>query len=189
MTRVASSELSELKSNKTLNDLEPLSQALKDAGKIFDNFATYSNRRLKGEGYDAIRVVASFVATSFDKIATLDLNAHDNIIDGTDKLIGFMGEYSKLDDKNLEHLGNGLRYTGTQIGMVESRIRKGEYEGDELNSAYRQLEYWRSAYNEILKEYEKLRDLAGMNSSTGSCIESISSDIASLRTILVDNWH
>lgn len=189
MTRVSVDELNNSKADTALNNLDDLSSALKTAGRLFDNFATYSSRRLKGEGYDAIRVVASLAAISFDKVATLDVNAHDNIMSGLDKFIAYMDGYSKLDDVNVNHLGDGLRYIGTQIGMLQSRIQKGEFEGDDLKSANNQLAYWHSKYDEILKEYEKLRDLAAMNSSTGVCIDNINTDVASLRTLLVDNWR
>ncbi len=189
MTKVDASELGNLRGDKVLSNLEELSAIFKKGSRVFDNFATYSGRRLKGEGYDAIRVVASFAASALSKFSELDLNAHDNIVSGADTFIAFMDGYSTLDDSNVNHLGDGLRYIGTQIGMLQVKIQKEKLEGDDLTKANNQLSYWQSKYDEILKEYEKLKELPGIDSSTGACIDSISSDTKSVKSILTDNWR
>lgn len=186
MTKVKSSELTDLQSDKTLTDLEAVGMALSKASSTFENFSTHSKRRLKGEGYDAIRLVTSICATMFSKLSTLDQNACDNINQGINKLVGFMGDYTKLDDSRKDHLGNGLMYIGTQIGIYEAKIKKAE--GEELTKAKATARYYYDQYNEVLKEYNKLKELASVNASTGGFVENVNTDISKITTYVNQNW-
>ena len=187
MTKVMKSDLSTFDGAKALNDLDPLGTAMKKIGTIMDNFVTYSGRRLKGEGYDAIRTHVDYFAASFSKLGQLDLNTYDNLKENTKTFITFMEEYDELDDSNLEHLSNGLNYTGRQIGNVQSRIyaynKNSEESNEDINSLNTQLEYWKSKYDEILKDYNKLKELAPTNASTGACLDLIESDTQKFRDV------
>ena len=186
MAKVSAAELGELKGNIYFNNLEELSKIYKSAARTFDNFATYSSRRLKGEGYDAIRSVVSALGTSFSKLSPLDLNAHDNVERSLSQFISFMDDYATLDDSRLTMLSSRLTYLSDQIGMSKALLDKGELKGDALKSTKAWYSESCQSYATFKKEHDKLEKLAAKDKATGACIDSIVSDTGNLSRLIRD---
>lgn len=189
MAKVSQAELGDVKGNEQFNQLDELSNALRQASTAFGSFVTLSKKRLKGPGYDTIRLVTSLWEKTFDKLSTFDVNAYDNISQGLDQFIAYMESYKTLDDSRIDSLVNGLKYIGTRIGTLESSMKKADLSDEELAKLRNQLYGTNGYYNQykdLDKEYNKLKNLAQTNSSTGACIDNINTDITSIRTALSD---
>lgn len=185
MTKLVKSELVALKGAEPLNKLSDLAPLLSAASRTIDNFVAYSGRRLKGEGYDAIRTYLAYYVSAFTKLSTFDTNAHDNIKHGTINLVSFMEDYDLLDDSRLETLANGLNYIGKQIGNLEWNISHNNYTEEELPSKQAALSYYYGEYYKILKEYNKLKELAPKAVEVAAIVDAIEADMAFFRKHLI----
>ena len=185
MTKLIRTDLDTLLSDASLAKLEQLSVAIKAAKTPIDNFVSYSGRRLKGEAYDAIRTALGYYLAAMNKLCVLDDNAHDNVVAADKNLIAFMEDYSMLDDSRLETLGNGLNYIGRRMGEMQWHANNAETEED--RAYYWQCySYYQGEYNKVLKEYNKLKDLAPKDRETGVVIDYISQDIQSIKSALAN---
>ena len=186
MTILYKSDLTTLSGSKIISKLDPLAEDMLVASRNMGNFATYSGRRLKGAGYDAIRTHLDYLATAFNKLASFDMNVADNVIQNTKMLTNFMEDYSKLDDSRIEHLGNGLNYTGRRIGELDWTINHNDdLSSDEISYLYSCRSYYQEEYNKLLREYNKLKELKNKDAQTASVVSNMEADMASFRSTLI----
>ena len=183
MTVLYKSDLTTLSGSKIVSKLDPLAASMLSASRNMGNFATYSNRRLKGAGYDAIRTHLEYLSTAFQKLAQFDINVADNISHYSSSLASWMDEYSKLDDSIIEHLGSGLNYTGRRIGELDWTINHNkDLTSDEISYLYSCKSYYEDEYNKLLKEYNKLKELKEKDSTTAAVLDNIEADLSSFRS-------
>lgn len=176
MVRVKKGELSQLRNNTTIVNLSELSTSLKTAARKFDNFANYSNKRLQGEGYDAIRDVARYLSALCSTVSSVDEYAYSSIRSSAAEFINYMENYDKLDDSRLNSIKAELKHIISRIDTLESIIKNFDGE-DDLSNVYGQIEYWHSIYDKITKEYNKLKELSSVSATTGACLDNINDDI------------
>ena len=187
MATVRKSELSDLNTDTSFVNLNDLSNALKEASNAFKNFTQYSGRRLKGPGYDAIRCVTNLFGEAFAKLSTLDFNSHDNISYSIERFDSFMESYNKLNSAEFNTLQNKLSEYASAIGVLSKMVNSSivEFVNKQLlnNMLYGDEGYY-SLYKSIEKEVFKLAELPSINSSTGACLDNITSDISRIDKVL-----
>ena len=192
MTKVKNSELTSLKSAEAFTNLDPLGSALKILSDKMGTFVDYSDRRLKGDGYDAIRKHVDYFAASFSKLGQFDINVFDNVNENTDKFIAYMDGDEQLDDSEIPSIEEKLETIKNKINDYNAKIDNYYYQvnvnkrsapSDWINYLKSELQRYENDYRELEKKYNKLKELEPTNKATGSCVDLIEGDINKFKSI------
>ncbi len=187
MAVIYSSDLSSANSSSSLNTLIECSSKAKELSNKIKSFIDSSTKKLKGNGYDAIRKKLSLYVEALEKESIVLENLANGIKTANNEMISYMQGHTELDDSLVPELTNNLDDLKKNLSFLESYTVKevevnGEMKEEKIqNGNFTQIEDCKNSITELSKKIELLEGLEGASSGAWSKIGQIEGDINSVK--------
>ena len=161
--------------NDSIKSLEEVTEFSKNLIEVINSFIEDSKDKLTGEGYEKVRERLEFYCSALETQQKLSKIVQNNFTIGNNLMIKFMGDFSNLDNADLESIQNTLYTVKNNIYELQNRINVLEQEedgGDTLRELKQKLEEWKA----IAKQYQILVEKLECLDNTDSSILSYLSD-------------
>ena len=183
MAVVFSSDLSGGSISSIVSVLEAEAEDAQSLINAINGFVYGTKSSLTGRGYDLARQKMSMYVQDLKVRKQVAMDLASAISQGASSLLGYMEEFSKLDDSEILELENEIKKLDNSILNARSILRKiinnAEEDDDKYIGYYRrQISYWETAKKDLDRKLEKLINLASADSAAFSGVESVGDQVA-----------
>ena len=183
MAVVFSSDLSGGSISSVISMLETEADDAQNLINAINSFIEGTKSSLTGKGYDMARQKMSMYVQDLKVRKQVAMDLANAISQGASSLLGYMEEFSKLDDSEIIELDNEIRKLDSNISSARYTLRKIMFNSDEEDDKYvgyyrRQISYWENTKKDLDRKLEKLVGLAGADSAAFAGVESVGDQVA-----------
>ena len=148
-----------------------------------NSFIEGTKSSLTGKGYDMARQKMSMYVQDLKVRKQVAMDLANAISQGASSLLGYMEEFSKLDDSEIIELDNEIRKLDSNISSARYTLRKIMFNSDEDDDKYvgyyrRQISYWENNKKDLDRKLEKLVGLASADGAAFAGVESVGDQVA-----------
>lgn len=183
MAVVFSSDLSGGSISSVVSMLENEAADAQNLINSINSFIEGTKSSLTGKGYDMARQKMAMYTQDLKVRKQIAMDLANAISQGASSLLGYMEEFSKLDDSEILELENEIRKLDCNIANARATLRKivlNSDEDDDKSIGYyrRQISYWENAKKELDRKLEKLIGLAAADGAAFAGVESVGDQVA-----------
>ena len=183
MAVVFSSDLSGGSISSVISMLETEADDAQNLINAINSFIEGTKSSLTGKGYDMARQKMSMYVQDLKVRKQVAMDLANAISQGASSLLGYMEEFSKLDDSEIIELDNEIRKLDSNISSARYTLRKIMFNSDEDDDKYvgyyrRQISYWENTKKDLDRKLEKLLGLAGADGAAFAGVESVGDQVA-----------
>ena len=183
MAVVFSSDLSGGSISSVISMLETEADDAQNLINAINSFIEGTKSSLTGKGYDMARQKMSMYVQDLKVRKQVAMDLANAISQGASSLLGYMEEFSKLDDSEIIELENEIRKLDSNISSARYTLRKIMFNSDEDDDKYvgyyrRQISYWENTKKDLDRKLEKLLGLAGADGAAFAGVESVGDQVA-----------
>lgn len=183
MAVVFSSDLSGGSISSVVSMLENEAADAQNLINSINSFIEGTKSSLTGKGYDMARQKMAMYTRDLKVRKQIAMDLANAISQGASSLLGYMEEFSKLDDSEILELENEIRKLDYNIANARATLQKivlNSDEDDDKSIGYyrRQISYWENAKKELDRKLEKLIGLAAADGAAFARVESVGDQVA-----------
>ena len=183
MAVVFSSDLSGGSISSVVSMLETEAEDAQNLINAINSFIEGTKSSLTGKGYDMARQKMSMYIQDLKVRKQVAMDLANAISQGASSLLGYMEEFSKLDDSEIIELENEIRKLDSNISSARYTLRKIMFNSDEDDDKYvgyyrRQISYWENTKKDLDRKLEKLVGLASADGAAFAGVESVGDQVA-----------
>ena len=183
MAVVFSSDLSGGSISSVISMLETEADDAQNLINAINSFIEGTKSSLTGKGYDMARQKMSMYVQDLKVRKQVAMDLANAISQGASSLLGYMEEFSKLDDSEIIELDNEIRKLDSNISSARYTLRKIMFNSDEDDDKYvgyyrRQISYWENNKKDLDRKLEKLVGLASADGAAFAGVESVGDQVA-----------
>ena len=183
MAVVFSSDLSGGSISSVISMLETEADDAQNLINAINSFIEGTKSSLTGKGYDMARQKMSMYVQDLKVRKQVAMDLANAISQGASSLLGYMEEFSKLDDSEIIELDNEIRKLDSNISSARYTLRKIMFNSDEDDDKYvgyyrRQISYWENTKKDLDRKLEKLVGLASADGAAFAGVESVGDQVA-----------
>ena len=157
-----------------------------DAQKLINAINSFINgttTALTGKAYDLARQKMGMYVQDLTARKQVAMDLAAAISQGASSLLGYMEEFSKLDDSEIVELESQIKKLDSQIWSAKNTLYKIWNSTDQDDDKYigyyqRQINYWEGTKKDLDRKLEKLLGLAGADGAAFAGVESVGDQVA-----------
>ena len=148
-----------------------------------NSFIEGTQSSLTGKAYDLARQKMGMYIQDLQARKEIATELASAISQGASSLSGYMEEFSKLDDSEIEELASRIKTLNSNIANAQYTIRRYLLSADEEDDRYiyyyqRQIKNYENTKKQLDRKLEKLLGLAGADGAAFGAVEAAGDQVA-----------
>lgn len=176
--KVVSGDLSAMKTSVSTVLVAEITDA-DNTIEALDNFINEigPGTKLTGRAYDEIKEQLSSYREIMTKRKSLASNLKNSIDSAISSMNNYMGEYSELDDAELDDIIASIEQANSAIGTLKAQLADSALPDSEKGSIRSSISGYESTLSELRRKKEKLEGLGSADSTAWSTLADTVSDL------------